>query len=136
MFKPDAWFANLEKPWWQPPDWAFPVVWLVLYLLNAIAGWLVWQETGLERLGGLAMLIYGVGLMANAGWSALFFGMRRMDWATYDAALLWLLVALQIGVFYIIVPTAGLITLPYLLWVSVAFWLSRTVWKLNPEAMS
>jgi tryptophan-rich sensory protein len=61
--------------------------------------------------------------------------MRRMDLATYDAALLWLLVAAQIVVFYAIVPLAGLILLPYLAWVTIAFWLSRTVWKLNPDAV-
>jgi tryptophan-rich sensory protein len=134
-FQPGAWFKSLDKPSWQPPDWAFPVVWSVLYFLNALAGWWVWQASGLEGLGALAMVIYIVALLSNAGWSALFFGMRRMDLATYDAALLWLLVAAQIVVFYAIVPLAGLILLPYLAWVTIAFWLSRTVWKLNPDAV-
>jgi len=43
-FQPGAWFKSLDKPSWQPPDWAFPVVWSVLYFLNALAGW--WVHSG------------------------------------------------------------------------------------------
>ena len=133
VFKPGAWFESLNKPSWQPPDWAFPVVWTVLYLLNAVAGWLVFSKVGFSDGGATAMIVYVVSLILNAAWSAVFFGMKRMDLATWEAGLLWLSLAVQIVLFYAIEPLAAYISLPYLVWVTVAFHLSRTVWKLNPQ---
>ncbi|MFD0917798.1 TspO/MBR family protein [Pseudahrensia aquimaris] len=133
VFAPGEWFKSLKKPTWQPPDWAFPVVWSILFLLNSVAGWLVYSKVGFSDGGMLAMAIYVGSLVLNAAWSALFFGMKRMDLATYEAAVLWLSLVAQIAVFYPIEPIAALITLPYLAWVTVAFVLSRTVWRLNPE---
>jgi len=44
IFKPGEWYDGLNKPWWTPPGWAFPVVWTILYCMIAYAGWLpvVW----------------------------------------------------------------------------------------------
>lgn len=131
IFKPDSWYDDLKKPSWQPPKWAFPIVWSILYLFNIVAGWLVYQAEGAITL---PLVIYGIGLILNALWSAIFFGMKRMDWGTFEAAFLWLFVALQMVLFLPIAPIAALLTAPYLVWVSVAFFLSLTVWRLNPDA--
>lgn len=131
IFKPDSWYDDLKKPSWQPPKWAFPVVWSILYLFNIVAGWLVYQAEGGITL---PLVIYGIGLILNALWSAIFFGMKRMDWGTFEAAFLWFFVALQMVLFLPIAPIAALLTAPYLVWVSVAFFLSLTVWRLNPDA--
>ncbi|EFL89065.1 TspO/MBR family protein [Ahrensia sp. R2A130] len=136
IFRPDEWFRALNKPSWQPPDWAFPVVWTVLYLLNAVAGWMVFEQLGFSPIGIMVLAIYGISLALNAGWSAVFFGMKRIDLATWEAAALWLSLAVQIAVFWTFVPLAALLCLPYLLWVSIAFYLSLTIWRLNPQAVS
>ena len=133
IFSPGKWYEALVKPSWQPPNWAFPVVWSVLYVLNAIAGWLVWSETGFSGAGQLALVVYGVSLILNAAWSAIFFGMKRMQLALWEAILLWLSVLLQLILFIQIDQLSGLLTLPYIMWVSVAVWLNRTMLKLNPE---
>ncbi|MEM8650643.1 MAG: TspO/MBR family protein [Pseudomonadota bacterium] len=133
IFSPGKWYEALVKPSWQPPNWAFPVVWSVLYVLNAIAGWLVWSETGFSGAGQLALIVYGVSLILNAAWSAIFFGMKRMQLALWEAILLWLSVLLQLILFIQIDQLSGLLTLPYIMWVSVAVWLNRTMLKLNPE---
>lgn len=133
IFSPGAWYEKLRKPSWQPPKWAFPTVWFVLYILNAIAGWLVWTQTGFSGAGQLALIVYGVSLALNAGWSAIFFGMRRMQLALWEALLLWISVVLQAILFFQISQMAGLLMLPYIAWVSVAVWLNRTMLKLNPE---
>lgn len=135
IFSPDQWFRDLKKPRWQPKDWMFPVVWTILYGVNGIAGWLIWQEVGFEGAGVLAISVYGISLLFNALWSFVFFGMKRIDLATYEAALLWLSLAVQVVLFYAISTTAGLILIPYLAWVSVAFFLSLTIWRLNPQAV-
>jgi len=79
-FKPGEWYDRLKKPHWNPAKWVFPVVWTILYLFIAIAGWLVWGADG----AGLAVTVWGIQLVLNAAWSWLFFGLRRMDWAFWD----------------------------------------------------
>ncbi|MEM7045580.1 MAG: TspO/MBR family protein [Pseudomonadota bacterium] len=129
IFSPGAWYDRLEKPSWTPPDWAFPVVWSVLYLMIAIAGWLVWEKAGF----GLAIVLWGLQLFLNGAWSWLFFGRRRMDQAFADVTLLWITIAAFVVVAWPISPLAASLFLPYLLWVSIAAALNWTVWRMNPE---
>ncbi|MEM8949477.1 MAG: TspO/MBR family protein [Pseudomonadota bacterium] len=130
VYKPGEWYDTLEKPSWTPPDWAFPVVWSILYLMIAVAGWLVWEKVGWS----LAIVLWGAQLVLNATWSWLFFGRRRMDQAFIDVTLLWLCIAAFIIVAWPISTLAAVLFLPYLLWVTIAGALNRTVWRMNPEA--
>jgi len=134
LFKPDEWYRNLEKPSWNPPDLAFPMVWTVLYLLNSIAGWMVYERIGLSGDGAFIFTIYAISLLLNALWSAIFFGMKRMRIALGEAALLWLSVAYQIYLFYQVVPVTLWMLLPYLAWVSIAVALNAKLIQLNPQA--
>ena len=130
IFKPGAWYEGLAKPSWTPPDWAFPVVWSVLYIFIAGAGWLVWREAGWS----LALGVWTLQLLLNGAWSWLFFGLRRMDLAFVDVALLWLCIAAFIMLAWPMSTIAALLFLPYLVWVSVAAALNLTVWRMNPFA--
>lgn len=130
IFKPGVWYQSLAKPNWTPPDWAFPVVWSILYLFIAIAGWLIWTKAGWS----LAIAFWILQLLLNGAWSWLFFGLRRMDLAFADVALLWLSVAIFIVIAWPISTTAALLFLPYLVWVSIAAALNLTVWRMNPTA--
>lgn len=130
IFKPGDWYEGLEKPSWTPPNWAFPVVWSILYIMIIAAGWIVWQRAGL----GPVMVLWGLQLVLNGLWSALFFGARRMDIALVDVAALWLSIALFILLAWPISVTAVLLFVPYLVWVSAAAALNYSVFRLNPEA--
>jgi tryptophan-rich sensory protein len=132
FFRPDAWYRQLAKPSWQPPDWLFAPAWLVLYATIAFAGWLIWQQWGVEGVG-LALTIYAVQLVLNALWSAIFFGLRRPDLAFLEVVCLWLSVVATIAAFYPIDKTAAYILIPYLCWVSFAAALNFRVWRLNPR---
>ena len=46
FFQPGAWYETLRKPSWTPPNWLFGPVWSVLYIMIAVAGWLVWRADG------------------------------------------------------------------------------------------
>ncbi len=130
FFRPGAWYRSLRKPAWTPPNWLFAPAWTVLYILIAISGWLVWRKTGLDGAPA-AIAAYGFQLAFNAGWSAVFFGMRRPDLALFEIAALWLSIALTIGLFIPIDTLAALLLAPYLAWVTFAATLNFSVWRLN-----
>lgn len=130
LFQPGKWYASLDKPSWTPPDWAFGPVWSVLYVMIAVAGWLVWGEPG----AGAAMGFWVVQLVLNALWSYFFFGRRRMDIAFADVVGMWLSIAGFAIAAYPVSPTASLLFLPYLLWVTIAGALNLSVWRRNPHA--
>jgi len=131
IFKPGEWYERLDKPGWTPPNWMFPVVWTMLYLMIGAAGWITWRLSGL----GLATGLWLAQLVLNAGWSWLFFGRKRMDLAFIDVVAMWLAIAAFIVVAWPVSPTASLLFVPYLIWVTVAAALNKRVWDLNPEAV-
>lgn len=105
-------------------------MWTVLYVMIAYAGWTVWSLAGLS----LPLVLWAVQIVANALWSWLFFGMRRMDLALADIALLWLSIAGFMVAAWPVSPLAALLFLPYLVWVSTAGLLNLAVMRLNPAA--
>lgn len=129
MFRPGDWYANLRKPKWTPPNWAFPVVWSILFCMMAVSGWLVWESAGAAAWP--ALVLFGVHLLVNAAWSFLFFGLNRLDWAMIEVACLWLTIAALIAAFAPINMTAALLLTPYLAWVSVAAALNLRLLQLN-----
>lgn len=132
IFRPGAWYARLRKPRWTPANWVFPLVWTTLLILNASAGWLVWRASGPDATG--ALTIYGVSLVLNALWSALFFGLRRMRWALFEVTLLWLSLAAVIVAFVPHSRVAAWLVVPYIAWVTVAAALNRQMLLMNPQA--
>ncbi|MCA4919305.1 MAG: tryptophan-rich sensory protein [Roseomonas sp.] len=131
IFTPGPWYDALKKPRWCPPNWLFAPAWGVLFLMIAIAGWLIWEAVGFSD-GALALSLYALQLVLNAAWSGIFFGMRRMDLAFGELCLLWLSILACIIVFWPIDVRAALLMVPYLAWVSFAGALNFTMWRLNP----
>ena len=129
VFRPGVWYANLRKPGWTPPNWAFPIVWSVLFCAIAVSGWLVWEAAGLAAWP--ALTLYAFHLVVNAAWSFLFFGMKRLDWAMGEVIFLWLMIVAVMAAFaQFSAPAAPLLT-PYLAWVSVAAALNFRLLQLN-----
>jgi tryptophan-rich sensory protein len=113
-----------------PPNWLFPVAWTVLYVMIAVAGWLVWREAGFAG-APLALGLWAVQLVLNAAWSWIFFGLRRMDWALADLAALWLAILATILAFAPVSAAAAWLMAPYLAWVSFAGVLNLAMVRLN-----
>ena len=126
--------AQLVQPAWAPPGWVFGPVWTVLYILMGVAAWLVWRKHGF-RGAGAALNIYAAQLVANAVWTWLFFAWRLGAVAFAEIALLWLLIAATICLFWRLHWWAAILLLPYLAWVSFAAALNFTLWRLNPAVL-
>jgi len=131
IFRPGEWYKQLRKPPWRPPDWLFGPVWAVLYLMIATSGWLVWRAAGDTTAGQQALIVYAVQLFFNAGWSAVFFGLRRPGLGLVEILFLWSSILATIMLFLQIRPLAGYLMMPYLFWVSFASVLNFTIWRLN-----
>ena len=125
-----VWYASLNKPSFNPPNWVFGPVWTMLYLLLGISLFMIWSlETGKERKQ--AILAFILQLFLNFGWSFLFFYSRMIGVALIEIAALWIAIILMLLRFYRIKPTAAYINIPYLVWVSFAGLLNAAYYLLN-----
>ncbi|MCG3180260.1 MAG: Tryptophan-rich protein TspO [Phycisphaerae bacterium] len=130
-FKPGPWYAQLVKSPLTPPGWVFPVVWSGLYLLMAVALFLLLRSGPIAAGVAVAAGLFAAQLILNGLWSWLFFGLHRPGWAMLDLVALWTLIVASAAAFWQVRPAAGAILLPYLAWVSFAAWLNFVVWRCN-----
>jgi tryptophan-rich sensory protein len=127
-------YMQLARPAWAPPPFLFGPVWTVLYVLMGIAAWLVWRVGGFHAARS-ALTLFLAQLACNALWSWLFFGWHRGGLAFADILVLWTLIVATLVAFWRIKPLAGVLLVPYLLWVSFASALNYSVWQLNSQAL-
>ena len=126
-----SWYAALKKPWFTPPGWLFGPAWITLYLLMAVAAFLVWRK-GLAHPGARAALaVFVLQLLLNALWSPVFFGLRSPLAGAAGIILLWLAICLSLVLFWKISQAAALLLIPYLLWVTYASALNISIYFLN-----
>jgi benzodiazapine receptor len=124
------WYPALQKPSWTPPSWLFGPVWTILYLMMAIAAWLIWQRRGSHPVAG-SLGLFAFQLALNAAWSPLFFGLKNPLAGLWDIVPLWIAILATLVSFWKISPAAGLLLVPYWLWVSFATALNFAIWKMN-----
>jgi len=126
----NGWYAELRKPPFNPPNWAFPIAWTTLFLAMAVALWLVIRaEPSAARSLGLAL--FGVQLVLNFLWSWLFFGRKSPGWAFVELVVFWGVLVANTAAFFTVAPAAGWLLVPYVAWVSFAGVLNFELWRLN-----
>ncbi|MDQ8699284.1 TspO/MBR family protein [Hyphomicrobium sp. LHD-15] len=128
MYLPGPWYEALVKPDWTPPNWLFPPVWTVLYVMIALAGWRVWEKQGFNQ----ALIIWLVSLQLNAAWSVFMFKEHQIGMAAGDISVLWISIVAFIALTWNSNRIASLLFVPYLVWVSYAAALNFAIWQLNP----
>jgi translocator protein len=133
MFTAEAipvWYATLNQPSFNPPNWVFGPVWTVLYTILGISLFMIWRlEAGKER--NQAILIFMVQLLLNFCWSFFFFYFKMIGVALLDIIVLWITIIIMFVHFYKIKPLAAYINIPYLLWVTFATALNIAYFFLN-----
>jgi tryptophan-rich sensory protein len=125
-----GWYATLNKPFFNPPNWIFGPVWTFLYLLMGIASYLIWMKPASKKRA-VAIRWYVIQLVLNTIWSLLFFGLQSPFLAFVEVLFFWLTILLTIRSFYGLSRTAALILIPYLMWVSFASILTFFILILN-----
>jgi len=126
-----TWYAGVAKPAFNPPNWLFAPVWTTLFLLMGISLYLVF-ENGLEKKDTrFAVSVFGVQLILNIIWSAVFFGLQNPFLGLVEIIVLWLAILANIVLFCRISKIAGYLLIPYILWVSFAAFLNYNIWILN-----
>lgn len=126
-----TWYAGLTRPSFAPPDWLFSPVWIGLFGLMAISFFLVWRKGTDSRLVRAALGIFAVQLVLNILWSMLFFGFKSPPAAFIEMVVLWMAIFLTVVTFLRVSVPAGILLIPYLLWVSFAAVLNFSFWRLN-----
>lgn len=124
------WYPGLLKPLWTPPAWVFGPVWSTLYMMMGFGFYLVLRR-GLSQYRRGAASLFALQLVFNFAWSLCFFGFKNPALAMADMVLLWLSIAATTWWFYKARPLAGVLLVPYLVWVTFAGCLNYFIWVLN-----
>jgi tryptophan-rich sensory protein len=128
-----TWYPTLRKPTWNPPARLFGPIWSVLYLMMAVAVWLVWRTRDAADVR-VALGLFTLQLALNVLWSVLFFGLRRPGGALLDIVVLWIAILSTAVVFWPLDPIGSVLLLPYLAWVTFAAALNGSIFRLNRAA--
>lgn len=124
------WYATLNQPSFNPPNWVFGPVWTALYIVMGVSFFLIWKlESGQKR--NQAIVIFLVHLLLNFGWSFVFFYFKMIGLALIEILLLWSAIVLMLTRFYKLKPLAAYLNIPYLLWVTFAAILNAAYFFLN-----
>lgn len=127
----DPWYAALNKAPGTPPGFVFGVVWPTLYTLMVIGACLVWRAGGGWKRADSALGLYFLQLVANLGWSYLFFKYHLAAAALIDIAALWVLAFMMIREFHRHSRVAAMLQYPYLAWLTFAAYLNTWVVAAN-----
>lgn len=125
------WYATLVKPSFTPPSSVFPIVWITLFVMMAIAAWLVWRAPGDEGDRRTALVWLAIQLVINVLWSFAFFGMHSPIFGLGVIMALIIAIVMTIVYFDKLSRVAALMLVPYVLWVGFAAGLNFAIWLLN-----
>jgi len=126
-----TWYVTLTKPSFNPPNWVFAPVWTTLYIMMGISAFLVWEKGFENQKVKTSLSIFGIQLILNLSWTIIFFGLKSTMGGLVVIIILWFLILLTILHFYKLSKVAGIILLPYIMWVSFATVLNTAIVILN-----
>lgn len=148
-----GWYAYLDKPFLNPPNWIFGPVWTIIFVLMGVSLYLVWSKKFVIEnkisepkrvynklsqkffsgpwIKANIILIFATQLILNILWSIIFFGMHSSGAAFFEILMLWCAIIFTIINFYRVSKPAALLLIPYILWVSFAAYLNLSIWIIN-----
>ncbi len=124
-------YELIEKPPLSPPPQIFGPVWTVLYVLMGVASYLVLETKHPRSKVKNAITFYAVSLLLNFLWPIVFFNLEMYLVALILILVLLIVVLMTTVTFYEIKPLAGLLMIPYILWLAFATYLNWGIYLLN-----
>ena len=127
-----TWYPTLEKPFFNPPNWIFAPVWIMLYILMGVSAGLIWQKIDSQKeLVKKGLFFFTIQLILNGFWSVLFFGWHNILLSLIEIILLFLFIFETYLTFKKLDKTASLLLIPYMVWVIFAIILTASIYFLN-----
>lgn len=126
----NAWYTQLRRPEWTPPNWIFGPLWTTLYLMMAISAWLVWRSSDWSS-SKFALTLFAIQLVLNTMWSIVFFGLHKVGPAFGEILLLWMMIIATAVAFLPLSLLAAWLLIPYIVWVAFASYLNFRIWQMN-----
>lgn len=125
-------YKSFKQPDWAPPGMTFPIVWTIIFFINAISGYRIYMLLG-NKAAGMALAIYAVLLLFNCSFTVMLFRYEKMKLALKQLLLMWVLILIAIILFYRVDKISAYLFLPYFIWVTFAAALFYNVNRLNQE---
>lgn len=124
------WYAGLAKSPLNPPSYLFGIMWPSLYLLIAIATWLAWNAHNPQK-DRFVFILFGAHMLMNWSWNFVFFEFQKIDAAFFLLLAIVTTLLPIIFYYYKIRKTAGILLIPYFVWVCFASYLSGYIFFMN-----
>jgi len=134
LFTLDAiptWYANLNKPFFSPPNWLFGPVWTLLYGLMGISAYLIWRKYQFKKKSIIFWEVFAVQLVLNILWSIMFFGWKLPGLAFIEILAMWYFIVRTIQESSKLDKVASYLLYPYIAWVTFASLLNFAIVVLN-----
>lgn len=125
------WFAALKKPRILLPISVLAAIWAILYILMTLSIWLIYLYKQVTKSRSKAYVLFWLQLLLSGYWSYLFFHYHQIGWAVVTSLLVTVIVFMMVIYFFKLRIFAGILLLPYLVWILYIFCLNFIFWILN-----
>lgn len=126
--KIDIWYYSINKPFFTPPNWFFPIIWSIIYILMGISLSIILISDSAKKE---ALALFSLQLLLNVAWSYTFFTLHELFGSIIIIIALWFAIIATIFEFEKISKNASRLLYLYLVWVSIATILNISILLLN-----
>ena len=126
----DFWYETLNRSALTPPNVVFSIVWPILYVMIAVAGWMIYTAKSFKELPAIKAL-FAAQLLLNWAWMPIFFGFHYIG---LGLACLFMILAASgalLALTYERMPKATMLLAPYFAWLCFATYLNFYIWQYN-----
>jgi len=126
------WYDSIKKSSLTPPPIVFPIVWTTLYFLIGISGWVFWERNkNFKKEDSIEWIFYFLQLAINFSYSPILFLTKNIFLTFIVSILMEIAIIFNIYFFFMKSSLAGLLLVPYVIWITIATYLIFDMWKIN-----
>ena len=126
----DSWYANINKPSWQPPGFVFGIIWPYNFIVLGIASVVIAQRATTST-SLTYILFFALSVAAALTWAYLFYRPHNLTGAAIALTLTALLTIPMTYILFTISMPMAIAVMPYQVWVAIAAALNWSIRSLN-----